>query len=554
MVIINKIDCGTSDLLEILRAVRRTFGNVCLPMNLPAGNNSRVVDCFFSPSGEETDFASVEAAHTEIIDQVIEVDEELMEVYLEQGEDLSPEQLHDPFEQALREGHLVPICFTSAETGAGLDELLHVLATLMPNPLEGNPPPFQVGEGSEAQPVTVTCDPDAHVIAHVFKVSVDPYVGRLGMFRVHQGTITPNSQLYIGSGRKAFKVNHLYQIQGKDHSEISKAVPGDICAVAKIDELAFDDVLHDSHEEDHYHLQSMKPQPLMYALAIEPAKRGTEQKLSDALHKVAAEDPSLRLEHNVTANETVLKGMGDLHLRLVLEKMSDAHHVDITTHLPSIEYRETISAKAEGHHRHKKQTGGAGQFGEVFLRVEPLKRDEGFEFVNKVVGGTIPSQFIPAVEKGVRDVIQHGAISGHPIQDVRVTVYDGKHHSVDSKEIAFVAAGKKAFLDAVNKAKPKVLEPIANIEIIAPNDCMGDITGNLSGIRGRISGNSALSGNRVNISGQVPLSEVGDFQSKLKSMTGGQGAFTLEFSHYEEVPPHTQKELVEQHTHVPKTH
>ena len=547
MIIINKIDSPGVNLHELLREVRRTFGNVCLPMNLPAGGGSKVEDCFFTPSGEATDFASVEAAHTEIIDQVVEVDEELMEVYLEQGQDLEPEQLHDPFEKALREGHLIPVCFTSVKEDIGLNELLHVFEELMPNPTEGNPPPFEIVEDGDTNPVSISGKSTDHIIAHVFKVAIDPYVGRLGIFRVHQGTITPNSQLFIGSGRKAFKASHIYQMQGKQHTELTQAVPGDICAVAKVDELCFDDVLHDSHEEDHFHLHSMERQPLMYGLAIEPSKRGTEQKLSDALHKMAAEDPSLRLEHNATANETVLRGMGDLHLRLVLEKMKTQYGVEVTTHLPSIEYRETITSKAEGHHRHKKQTGGAGQFGEVFLRIEPLPRDQGFEFVNKVVGGTIPSQFIPAVEKGVRDVLDHGAISGHPMQDVRVTVYDGKHHSVDSKEVAFVAAGKKAFIDAIQKARPKVLEPIAKVHIIAPNDSMGDITGNLSSLRGRISGNTALPGNRVDIAGEVPISEMGDFQSKLKSLTGGEGAFTMEFSHYEEVPPQTQKQLINQH-------
>ncbi len=547
MIIINKIDSPGVNLHELLREVRRTFGNVCLPMNLPASGGTKVEDCFFSPSGEDTDFASVEVAHTEIIDQVVEVDEELMEIYLEQGEDLEPQQLHDPFEKALREGHLVPVCFTSVKNDTGLDELLHVFEELMPNPTEGNPPPFEVIENNKTTPVSISCDDKDHIIAHVFKVAIDPYVGRLGIFRVHQGTMTPNSHLYIGSGRKAFKASHIYQLQGKQHTELTQAVPGDICAVAKVDELCFDDVLHDSHEEDHFHLHSMERQPLMYGLAIEPAKRGTEQKLSDALHKMAAEDPSLSLEHNATANETVLRGMGDLHLRLVLEKMNNQYGVEVTTHLPSVEYRETVTTKADGHHRHKKQTGGAGQFGEVFLRVEPLPRDEGFEFVNKVVGGTIPSQFIPAVEKGVRDVLDHGAISGHPMQDVRVTVYDGKHHSVDSKEVAFVAAGKKAFIDAIQKARPKVLEPIAKVHIVAPNDSMGDITGNLSSLRGRISGNTALPGNRVDIAGEVPISEMGDFQSKLKSLTGGEGAFTMEFSHYEEVPPQTQKQLIDEH-------
>ncbi len=544
MIIINKIDEPDTDLEGLVREIRETFGNVCLPLNLPADGGKKVVDCYFSPSGDQADFAAVESAHTEIIDQVVEVDEALMEVYLEQGEDLSPEQLHDPFEKSLREGHLIPICFVSAEKGTGLSELLHVFATLMPTPLEGNPPPFLKGEGPDAKPVTITPDSSGHAIAHVFKVTVDPYIGKLGVMRVHQGRITPASQLFIGDARKPFKVNHLYRLQGKDSKEIAEAVPGDICAVAKVDEIHFDAVLHDSHDEDHFHLKSMNLPPPMHGLAVEPQQRGTEQKLSDALHKLAAEDPSLRIEHNVTANETVLRGMGELHLRILLDKMRERDNVEVETRLPSIEYRETITRPADGHHRHKKQTGGAGQFGEVYLKIEPLARDAGFEFVNKVVGGAIPTQFIPAVEKGVRDVIAHGAIAGYPLQDVRVTVYDGKYHSVDSKEVAFVAAGKKAFIDAINKAKPIVLEPIADLQITAPGDSMGSITGELSGIRGRIKGNVALPGNRVTIESEVPVSELGNFQTRLKSLTGGEGSFSMEFARYEAVPAQAQKALM----------
>ncbi len=543
MIIINKIDDPDVDLHGLLREVRETFGNECLPINLPADGGTKVVDTFFEPADVETDFASVDAAHTAIVDQVVEVDENLMELYLEQGEELSPKQLHDPFEQALREGHLVPVCFVSAETGAGVPELIDVFARLMPNPMEGNPPHFLKGEGAEAEPVTVTPDPDAHVVAHVVKVTVDPFVGRLGIFRVHQGTVTPNSQLFIGDGRKPFKVSHLFELQGKEHHEVPRGIPGDLRAVAKVEEVAYDAVLHDSHDEDHYHVEPVKSPPPMSGLAIQTRKRGDEQKLSEALHKLSAEDPSIRIEHNTTTNETVLRGLGDLHLRALLEKMKDRYHVEVDTHPPSIPYRETITAAAEGHHRHKKQTGGAGQFGEVFLKVEPLPLDGGFEFVNKVVGGVIPSQYIPAVEKGVRQVIDAGAVAGYPLQDVRVTVYDGKHHPVDSKEVAFVAAGKKAFLDAVAKARPKLLEPIVAVQITAPASSMGDITGDLSSRRGRISGNTMRPNNKVRIDGQVPLSELDDYQSRLKSLTGGEGTFTMSFSHYEAVPPQRQAEL-----------
>ena len=543
MIVINKIDAPDTDLHGLLREIRDTFGKQCLPLNLPSDGGKAVADCFFTLSDATPDFASIEAAHTEMVDQVVELDDELMELYLEQGEELGIEQLHDPFERALRAGHLVPICFVSAETGAGVRQLLNIFAQLMPNPAEGNPPEFLKGEPGAEEPVEVTADADAPFIGHVFKVNVDPYIGRMGVFRVHQGRVKTGDQIFIGDRRKGFKLAHLYRLQGKDSIEIASAVPGDICAVSKVDEIQFDSVIHSSHDEDQFHLRSLTLPPPMHGVALELARRGDEKKLSDALHKLAAEDPSLSIEFDSQSNETVLRGMGELHLRLVLERMRDEFNVEVNTRPPKIAYRETVTRSAEGHCRHKKQTGGAGQFGEVFLKVEPLTRDSGFEFVNKVVGGSIPSQFIPAVEKGVRQVLHEGAVAGFPLQDVRVIVYDGKHHPVDSKEVAFVAAGKKAFLDAIDKAKPIVLEPIARVEVTAPGDCVGDVTGHLSGVRGRISGNDSLSGNQIKISAEVPVAELGDYQTTLKSLTGGEGAYTMEFDHYGIVPRNVQADL-----------
>lgn len=544
LVIVNKIDARDADPQRVLAELRETFGRECLPINLPAKGRKGVIDCFFAPGDGEPEFGSVADTHTEIIDQVVEVDEKLMALYLEQGEELTPEQLHDPFEQALREGHLVPVCFTSAETGAGVRELLQVFARLMPNPLEGNPPPFLRGEGPQAERVRVTHDPEAHVIAHVFKVNIDPFVGRLGIVRVHQGTLRSGAQLFVGDARKPVKVAHLYRLQGKDHVEIPRAIPGDICAIPKIDELHFDAVLHDSHDEDHYHLRSISFPPAMAGVAIEPERRGEEQKLSDALHKLMAEDPCVRVEHHASSNETVLYGMGDLHLRMLLERMAERYGVRCRTHVPSIPYRETITRPAEGHHRHKKQTGGAGQFGEVYLRVEPLPRGQGFEFVDEVVGGAIPSQFIPAVEKGIRQVLEEGVIAGYALQDVRAIVYDGKHHSVDSKEVAFIAAARRAFQNAIRDAAPIVLEPIVRIEVTAPTSATGDITGDLATRRGRVSGSQSLASHRTRISALVPLAEIADYQSRLKSLTGGEGTYTMELSHYDPVPPRKQQELM----------
>ncbi|TDJ32780.1 MAG: elongation factor G [Gammaproteobacteria bacterium] len=541
MIIINKINAEGVDLEGLVRDIRDTFGNECLPVNLPADGGKKVVDVFFKSEGE-ADIFSIDAAHTEITDQVVEVDEALMESYLEKGE-LEPEQLHAAFERALREGHLVPICFASGRDEVGIGALLDFFAELLPNPAEGNPPVFFQGQGDDAKEVTVEPDPAKHVVAHVFKITNDPFVGKLSMFRIYQGTVTKDSQLFIGDARKPFKVGHLFEIQGKEHKETDAGIPGDICAVAKVEEITFDAVLHDSHDEDHFHLKPIRFALPMFGLAVEPKSRGMEQKLSGAIQKLGEEDPCFQVDHNVELNETVIRGLGDLHLRVMLERMNQRYNVEVITRPPRIAYRETVTRKADGHFRHKKQTGGAGQFAEVFLRIEPMERGSGFEFKSEVVGGNIPTVFIPAVEKGVIQAMDEGAIAGYHMQDMRVIVYDGKHHPVDSKEIAFITAGKKAFLDAVRKASPVVLEPIVRVEITAPENNMGDIAGGLSGKRGRVSGSQSMLGGVVSISAQAPLAEMISYHSELKSVTGGEGSYTMDFSHYDPVPATVQKEL-----------
>ena len=541
LVVVNKIDADELDLEALLESLVEAFGTECMPINLPAGGGRSVVDCFFEPGDGPVDFSSVDEAHTRIVDQVVEVDEELMELYLEQGEELEADRLHDAFERALREGHLIPVCFTSAEQGVGIPELANVIEKVMPNPLEANRPPFRDAAG---EPAEIVPDADGPAVAHVFKVTVDAFVGKLGVFRIHRGTVTKDSQLHVGDARKPVKVGHLFALQGKEHVEIDAGVPGDICAVAKIDEVAYDAIMHASQNDEGVTLAPLELPAPMLGLAISARTRGDEQKLGDSLSKLAAEDPCLVIEQNAIFNETVIRGLGDLHLRMVLEKMKDRYNVEVDTRPPKIAYRETVRKPAEGHHRHKKQTGGAGQFGEVYLKIEPMERGAGFEFVDAVAGGVIPHQFIPAVEKGVRQVLSTGAVAGYPIHDVRVTVYDGKHHSVDSKEVAFVAAGKKAFADAVSKAAPIVLEPIVDIQVTVPQANMGDVAGDLSSKRGRISGTEAMSAGMVMVSGQAPLAELGSFQSELKSVTGGTGSFSMELSHYDPVPSNIQQQLV----------
>ena len=549
MVVVNKIDDGNIDLAALLVEIQDAFGKECLPINLPAQCGATVTDCFFNPSGD-ADFSSVAAAHSALVDQVVEVDEELMALYLEQGEAIQPEQLHAPFEKALRDGHLIPVCFTSARSGAGVAELLDIFAKLAPNPAEGNPPLFvraDVKSGKSAEEFRSVPDPEKHVIAHVFKVVIDAFVGKLGVFRVHQGTITTNTQLYIGDATKAFKVGHLYMLQGKEYKEVTALVPGDIGAVAKVDEIAFDVVLHDSHDEDRIHLLPLDfPQP-MYGLAVEPKRRGDEQRIFDVLHKLEMEDPCFVVERHPATHETVMNGLGELHMRSVLERMSKLHNLEIITKPPKIPYRETVMAKADGHFRHKKQSGGAGQFAEVFLRIEPLARGAGFEFVNDVHGGAIPTQFIPAVEKGIREVLVNGPRAGFPVHDVRVIVYDGKSHHVDSKEIAFSIAGRKAFIDAISKARPVLLEPIVNMEVVVPDANIGAVTGDLSSKHGHITATRGQSAGVSVVTAIAPLSELKDYQTRLKSLTGGQGSYAIELSHYEPAPVNTQIELMKQY-------
>jgi elongation factor G len=545
VLVINKIDHPGAKLGALLDDLRATFGPEVLPLNLPAEGGKRVADCFSQSTGT-SDLGPVAGWHQKIIDQVVEINEKVMDRYLDEGESgLRGPELHDAFEQCLREGHLVPVCFVSARSGAGVRELLDIAGKLFPHPGEGNPPPFVKGSGDDAAPIEARPDPDAHVIADVFRIVNDPFVGKLGIFRVYQGTVKKESQLFVDDGKKPFKVAHLFKLRGREHVEIAQAIPGDIAAIAKVDELHFDAVLHDSHDEDQIHLAPLAfPKP-MFGLAVEAAHKGQEQKLSTALHKLAEEDPAFAVEHNMELNETVLRGLSDLHLRVMIDRLKEKYGVEVRTRPPRIAYRETVSGKAEGHYRHKKQTGGAGQFGEVYLRIEPLKRGSGFEFADEVKGGTIPGQFIPAVEKGVRQVLASGAVAGFPLQDVRVVVYDGKYHSVDSKEVAFVAAGKKAFLDAITKANPQVLEPIVDLEVNAPEQHMGDISGGLASKRARINGTDSLRGGEIVVKAQVPLSELEGYAAELKSVTAGRGRYSLDFSHYEPVPAQVQQKLVE---------
>ncbi len=539
-IVINKIDGENVDLPALMNQINETFGNTCKAMNLPADGGKGVIDCFTNESGA-ADFADVADAHTQLIENVVEADEELMEAYLG-GEEIPPAKLASAFASAMVEGTVIPVLFTSAKSQVGVKEFMDAVANYFPSPTDVKGAPVRASEESDAAEIEISPDPKAAFVAQAFKITSDPFVGKLAWVRILQGTVNGDTTYQLRDEKKGTKIGHPFKVQGKETHEIKSTVAGDIIALAKVEEIQCGDVLH-AEPTAMFRSLLRCPTP-MYSLAVTPKSRGDEQKISEALSKLSEEDPTFIATRDAQTHELVVSGIGDLHLRVVLTKMKSRFDLDVETKPPKIPYRETISAKSEGHHRHKKQTGGAGQFGEVYLRVEPLERGEGFDFVNELYGESIPRQYLPAIEKGVRDVLAAGAIAGYPMQDIRVSIYDGKHHPVDSKEIAFRTAGKFAFIDAIEKAKPVLLEPLVEMEITVPASHMGDIASDMSGRRGRILGQDMLPGNMCCIKAQAPLAEVAQYNSQLRSMTGGQGSYTMELSRYEPVPGNVQQQII----------
>jgi len=538
-IVVNKIDAENVELERLLGSLTETFGTACKPVNLPTSGGKAVTDCFAKDSGS-ADIGDVGQAHTQLIENIVEADEALMEAYLG-GEEVSAEKLGAAFSKAMVEGTVIPVAFTAARAGVGVAEVMNLAAQHFPSPAQSKSRPVR-SDKKEGTEIPVAADPGKSFVGQAFKITTDPFVGKLAWVRVLQGTVTPDTAYLLRDGRKGTKVGHLFKVQGKETVEVKTCVAGDIIALAKVEEIKAGDVLH---VEASPMFRAMPPFPTpMYSLAVTPKSRGDEQKISEALSKLAEEDTTFVAVRDAQTAETVVSGIGDLHLRIMLTKMKQRFDLQVETKPPKIPYRETISIKADGHHRHKKQTGGAGQFGEVYLRIEPVARGSGYEFVDDLHGESIPRQFLPAIEKGVADVLPAGPVAGYPIQDVRVSVYDGKHHPVDSKEVAFRTAGKYAFIDAILKAKPVLLEPIVNMEVTIPSHFMGDIAGDLSGRRGRILGQDMLPGNMVVVKAQAPLAEVMQYNSQLRSVTGGQGSYTMELSHYEPVPGNVQQAIV----------
>ncbi len=542
VIVINKMDAENVDFAELIKNIQDTFGQQCRCANLPGSDKASIIDCVENESGD-CPFMDVAQAHTELIESVIEADDELMESYLA-SEEISAEKISAVFVEALKTGTIIPIVFTDARREIGVQELLDIIVKYTPSPAQAAQ--RQLADGDKQ--IQLEANAEKPLAGLVFRVGFDPRSNmKYSSIRIFSGTLKSDTNLLRNDEKKGIRPGHILKSQGSENNEIEEGSAGDIVTLAKIEELKVGDLIHDGKVSGKFKMPAV-PEP-MYSLALEPASRGDEQKISTALDRLCEEDPCFKISRDMQTRELVASGLGDLHLRVVLEKMHNRFKLTVNTKEPKIPYRETITSKAEGHYRHKKQTGGAGQFGEVYLRVEPAERnsDPSLEYNWDIFGGSIPGQYEPAVLKGINDVMQAGFVAGFPMQDVKVSVYDGKYHPVDSKEVAFRAAGKGAFLDALQKARPVLLEPIVDMEVTIPAENVGDITGDLASRRGRISGQDILPGNLIVIKAQVPLSEVAQYNSQLKSVTGGRGSYSMTLSHYELVPPNVQQQIVAQY-------
>ena len=539
IIVINKMDADNVDFAELINNIKETFGPQCRFANMPSDDKKSVIDCIVNSSGDSP-VGDIATAHTELIESVIEADDQLMEKYLG-GEEISQDKIASVFVTALQRGTIIPIVFTNARAEIGITELLDIIVKYTPSPEQSAPRILKDGDKS----VELKADASAPLAGMVFRVGFDPRSNmKYSTIRIVSGQLKSDTAMMLNDNRKSIRPGHILKTQGLETKEVPAGIAGDIVTLAKVEELNIGDLIHDGKFDGKFEMPAV-PEP-MFSLALEPATRGDEQKISTAMEKLLEEDPCFRVNRDQQTKELVISGLGELHLRVILEKMEKYYKLAVNTKQPKIPYRETITAKAEGHYRHKKQTGGAGQFGEVYLRVEPAERnsDPPLQFSWDIFGGSIPGQFEAPILKGINDVMESGVVAGYKMQDIKVSIYDGKHHPVDSKEVAFRAAGKGAFIDAIQKSKPVLLEPIVNIDVTIPAENMGDIAGDLASRRGRVLGQDMLAGNMIVVKAQVPLSEVTQYSSQLKSVTGGRGSYSMALSHYELVPSNVQQQIV----------
>ena len=572
MLVINRLDADNIHFNDLLKAIQDSFGKGCVLFNAPIGIGSDfkgVVSVLEPPDSVPAGCAvDVAAARSKLVDAIVEADEALMEKYLMEGT-VSGAELKAALPKALTAGTVIPIFCTSAKKDIGISELLDAISHLALSPVLAKPRVAVKGSGDKAVEVTLEAKDTGEFVGQIFKNLNDKFVGVLSFFRVYSGKITDQQIVNLRTG-KSSRTGGLLQMQGKTQKPLTEAIAGDIVAVAKVEDLHIGDSVSTTAGAPKLS-QPAYPTP-MFGLAVEPKARGDEQKISGSLQKISDEDFTFKVTRDMQTKEMVMTGMSQLHLVVVQHRLKRRYDLEVVTKEPKIPYRETITVPSEASHRHKKQTGGRGQFGEVHLRVYPLPseitseeellekfankskfekmrsahydEDHNFAFIDTIVGGTIPNQFVPAVEKGCKELLERGALAGFRIQNVAVEVYFGKDHPVDSSEAAFKTAGRVAFKNAVLAARPVLLEPIVNLEVTIPSKYTGAILGDLNTKRARIENQDSLPGDLAVIQGKVPLAEVTRYAAQLGSITQGQGSYTMEFSHYDQVPGNVQQQIV----------
>lgn len=547
MIVITKFDSDNVNLPAMYQTIRETFGAECHPINLPSKGGTALINVFDQSEGQ-ADFLDVDHSHTELIDAIVETDESLMSGYVETGT-LPPDTFSKAIAHAVAIEHVIPVMFVNRKMDLGISEFLDACVTFAPSPLDGKQRTLTIGEGASATEKPIIPEANGEFFAQVFRVATDTKSNiKYAMARVFSGKLGHEGHLYTAGDRKGIRPGHFFKVRGPDHTEIPEVNADDIMAFAKLD-LKVGDVVSNHPFEGRIAMPRF-PKP-MFALAVEPKNRGDVEKISAALHRYHEEDPCFEYHRDAETHELLMQGLGDLHLTVIRSRMKRYFKVEFDTHAPKIPYRETITGSVKYvEHTHKKQTGGAGQFAKVAIDMEPNERGKGYEFVDKIFGGVIDLSFRPAVDKGCQDQMKKGVIAGYPVVDVKISLVDGKTHPVDSKDIAFQVAGRAAFKKAFTQCRPILLEPIVDVEVTTPADCVGQITRDLSGRRGQVTGQDILSGNQALIKAKVPLAEVASYASQLKSVTAGQGSYSMDFSHYDIVPPNIQQQIVAAHKPV----
>jgi len=538
MFVITRMDAENARFEEVVSALQETFGPACTPLMLPVGSGSNfngIVNLLHPGEVSDTMQEVVETQRGILMESLISGDDTLLERYLE-GETILPAELERVFTPVLIERTVVPILCCAAEQDKGVSELLDIIAAYAPSPASARKQITNGQGGVEERRI----DLDGPLTAQVFKIMSDEFVGKVSFIRVFGGVLKAGDTVVLANSGRVVKLPKLFRPQGKDQKEVSEAEGGAIVATAKVEELHVGDTLVATKDQRPF-VMPHYPLP-MVARAVEPKTRGDEAKISEGLRRLAEADPTFQVEVNAQTKELVISGIGEQHIGLMLNRLQ-RRGVQVTTKLPKIAYRETISGKADVRYRHKKQTGGAGQFAECAIRIEPNERGAGYAFIDKIFGGVISQQFRQSVDKGVQDKMTEGIIAGYPVVDLKVELYDGKEHPVDSKDIAFQIAGREAVKEAVTKASPVLLEPIVKMDVIVPAKYMGDITGDISSRRGRVSGMESLGDFQV-VRAEVPLAEIQQYSAFLQSVTGGEGSYSIEFLRYEVVPQHLLQAIV----------